>query len=180
MIKRILLLAAALVLAATPGVAQAQGYDGDGNFIAVSDTTVVAGGTVTISGCCFVGDVTIDILSTPRRLGTATADGDGVFTATVTIPTDITPGEHTITATGQNADGSGTLVLRFPITVLGAGAADGVRAGTGTGALPRTGADAFPLAQGGLALVLVGAAAVLSVRNRRNADRPADEVSVSA
>lgn len=178
MIKRILLLAAALVLAATPGVAQAQGYDGDGDFIAVSDTTVAPGQPITISGCCFVGDVTIDILSTPRRLGTATADANGVFTATVTIPTDIAPGEHTITATGQNADGSGTLVLRFPITILGAGAADGVR--TGTGALPRTGADAFPLAQAGLALVLVGAGAVFSVRNRRTADRPADEVSVSA
>jgi LPXTG-motif cell wall-anchored protein len=179
MIKRILLLAAALALVAAPGVAQAQGYEDDGDFIAVSDTTVVAGGTITISGCCFVGDVVIDIFSTPQRLGTATANADGVFTATVTIPTDIAPGEHTITATGQNADGSGTLVLRFPITILGAGAAtDGVRAGTGT--LPRTGADSFPLAQAGLALVLVGAGAVFSVRNRRNAGQPDDRVSVSA
>lgn len=182
MIKRILLLAAALLLAATPGVAQAQGYV-QGNFVAASDTTVVPGQPITISGCCFSGEVVLDIFSTPQRLGTATANADGVFTATVTIPTDIAPGEHTITATGQNADGSGTLVLRFPITIVGAaGAADGVRTGTGTGtgALPRTGADAFPLAQGGLALVLVGAAAVLSVRNRRTTDRPADEVSVSA
>ncbi len=183
MIKRILLFAAALALAATPGVAQAQGYD-EGDFIAVSDTTVVPGQPITISGCCFVGDVVIDIFSTPQRLGTATADANGVFNTTVEIPTDITPGEHTITATGQNIDGSGELVLRFPITVVGAGAGagdtagigDGAGAGVGlgTGTLPRTGAEAFPLAQAGLALVLVGAAAVLSVRSRRSAGRPDD------
>ncbi|MBW3615785.1 MAG: LPXTG cell wall anchor domain-containing protein [Actinobacteria bacterium] len=178
MIKRILLLAGALALMASPGVAQAQ-YQ-EGNFVAVSDTTVTLGQPITISGCCFVGDVVIDIFSTPQRLGTATADANGTFTATVTVPTDIAPGEHTITATGQNADGSGTLVLRFPITVLGAGAADTDTAGRLTGALPRTGAEAFPLAQGGLALILVGAGAVFSVRNRRNANRPDDKVSVSA
>lgn len=98
-------------------MAQAQGYD-QGDFLAVDDLTVVPGQEVTISGCCFAGGVVIDIQSTPRRLGTATADPTGVFTATVTIPTDIAPGQHTITVTGKDIDGPGTLVLRLPITVL--------------------------------------------------------------
>ena len=176
MIKRTLLLAAALALAFIPGVAQAQ-YD-NGDFIAVGDTTVTPGQPVPISGCCFAGEVTLTIAG--RSLGTVTADANGVFNTTVTIPSDLAAGDYTITATGQNIDGSGQLVLSFPITVVGAGAADTDRPGRGAGTLPRTGADAFPLAQGGLALVLVGAGAVFSVRNRRNANRPDDKVSVSS
>ncbi len=180
MIKRTLLLAAALALVFTPGVAQAQ-YD-NGNFIAVSDTTVTPGEPVTISGCCFTGQVGIAIVTPSglRGLGSATPDANGFFTTTVTIPSDLAPGTYTITATGENIDGSGSLVLRFPITILSPDAADTDRPGRGTGALPRTGADAFPLAQAGLALVLVGAGAVFSVRNRRNANRPDDKVSVSS
>ncbi|MBW3548155.1 MAG: LPXTG cell wall anchor domain-containing protein [Actinobacteria bacterium] len=176
MIKRILLFAAALALAATPGVAQAQ-Y-ANGNFVAVSDTTATPGQPITISGCCFAGEVVLAIAGRP--LGTVTADNTGVFDATVTVPSDLAPGAYTITATGQNIDGSGQLVLSFPFTVVSPGAADTDRPGRGTGTLPRTGADAFPLAQGGLALVLVGAGAVFSVRNRRNANRPDDKVGVSS
>ncbi|MBW3555336.1 MAG: hypothetical protein KY454_00210 [Actinobacteria bacterium] len=176
-------------------MAQAQGYD-QGDFLAVDDLTVVPGQEVTISGCCFAGGVVIDIQSTPRRLGTATADPTGVFTATVTIPTDIAPGQHTITVTGKDIDGPGTLVLRLPITVLapeagetaaGKGAAAGRNSGSGStdrvaraggggtggagkggGALARTGSDSLPLLQAGLALLLVGAGTVFSVRTRRN------------
>lgn len=172
MIKRTLLLAAALALAFIPGVAQAQGY-GPGNFVAVGDTTVTPGQTIPVTGCCFAGDVTITLGG--RQLGTTTAGADGVFNTTVTVPSDLAPGTYTITATGQNIDGSGQLVLSFPITVVSPGAAD-TRAGT----LPRTGTDAFPLAQAGLALVLVGAGAVFSVRNRRSVNRPDDKVSVSS
>jgi predicted MFS family arabinose efflux permease len=197
MLKRCLLLAVPLLLAVSPGLARAQGYD-QGDFIAADDLTVVPGQEVTLSGCCFSGEADIDIQSTPRRLGVATADAAGVFTTTVTIPIDITLGAHTITVTGQDIDETGTLVLRLPITVVAPGASDaadtaagkrGIAARIGAadgagkrgGALARTGADSLPLIQVGLALLLIGAGTVFSVRNRRNTSpSPRDESTISS
>jgi LPXTG-motif cell wall-anchored protein len=185
MVRKMLVLAAAIALMVTSGSASAQGY-GQGNFLTVSDTTPLQGQTITVTGCCYSGTVAIDLLSTPQRLGTATAGADGVFSTQVTIPADTVPGPHAIVATGPALDGSGTLRQSVEITVLAAGADDdgdkpgGVGKGKGkaAGALPRTGADSLPLVQIGVALVLLGAGAVLSVRNRRGAKQN-DEVSVT-
>lgn len=177
MVRKMLVLAAALALLAAPGSASAQGY-GQANFLTVSDTTPVQGQTITITGCCFSGTVVIDLLPGSRRLATATAGANGVFQVEATIPSDVTPGPYTITATGTALDGSGTLRLSEDITVLPAGAADdGDR--RAAGALPRTGADSLPLVQIGVALLLVGAGAVLSVRNRRRRSDRDDKVSVT-
>lgn len=180
MVRKILVLAAALALLAAPGSAYAQGY-GQGNFLTVDDTTPRQGQTITVTGCCYSGSVTIDLFSAPVRLGTATAGADGIFSTEVTIPVNTTPGPHTLTATGAALDGSGVLTQSVELTVLAAGAADdGKVAGKGkTGALPRTGADSLPLVQIGVALVLLGAGAVLSVRNRRSAAGRNDKVSIT-
>jgi alpha-L-fucosidase len=155
-----------MVLMAFPGVADAQGY-GTGNFLAVSDNTVVRGQSIVVIGCCFDGTVDVAIESVPQVLGQATAGDDGTFSLTVTIPSDARLGVHAITATGDAFDGSGRLKLSTPITVLAAAGAGG---GTGTkGDLPRTGENTFPLVQLGGVLVLAGAGMVLAVRSRRDA-----------
>lgn len=168
MFRKTVLLASAMVLMAFPGVAHAQGY-GTANFLAVSDSTVVRGQTIVVTGCCFEGTVDIDIESEPQRLGQASAGSDGVFSLTVTIPSDATLGAHAITAAGEALNDSGRLKLSTPITVVAVSAV-GDKGGTGSkGDLPRTGETTIPLVQLGGVLVLAGAGMVLAVRSRRDA-----------
>lgn len=169
MLRKTVILASAMVLMAFPSVAHAQGY-GTGNFLAVSDNTVVRGQNIVVIGCCFDGTVDVAIESVPQVLGQATAGDDGTFSLTVTIPSDAPLGPHAITATGDAFDGSGRLKLSTPITVVAAAGAGGGGGGTGTkGDLPRTGENTFPLVQLGGVLVLAGAGMVLAVRSRRDA-----------
>ena len=167
MFRKTVLLALAVMLLATPGIATAQGY-GTGNFLAVGDTTVTAGQSIVVTGCCFEGTVEVAIESTPQVLGQAAAGDDGTFSLTVTIPADVALGAHSITSTGQALTESTILKLSTPITVVAAGA--GGAGGTGAkGALPRTGESTLPLVQLGGILVLAGAGMALAVRSRRDA-----------
>ena len=167
MFRKTVLLALAMMLLATPGIATAQGY-GTGNFLAVSDTTPTPGQSIVVTGCCFEGTVVVAIESVPEVLGQATAGDDGTFSLTVTIPTDAPLGDHSITATGQALNESTLLKLSTPITVVAAAAGGG--AGTGAkGDLPRTGESTLPLVQLGGILVLAGAGMALAVRSRRDA-----------
>src|SRR5512138_2371710 len=99
MIRRALTLmvsVAALLALATP--AHGQQYPPGQFGVFVSDTTVVPGQTITISAGIFASGstVTFTFFSQPVTLGTATADADGVATIEATIPSDATPGTHTI------------------------------------------------------------------------------------
>ena len=169
MFRKTVLLALAMMLLATPGIATAQGY-GTGNFLAVSDTTPTPGQSIGVTGCCFEGTVEVAIESVHQVLGQATAGDDGTFSLTVTIPTDAPLGPHSITATGQALNESTILKLSTPITVVAAGAGGGAGGGTGAkGDLPRTGENTLPLVQLGGILVLAGAGMALAVRSRRDA-----------
>ena len=103
--------------------------------------TVEAGQTMTVTGNGWKPGSTVTILltgsSTP--LGTATADANGAFSATVTIPSDTPAGTHTITISGTAADGSARTVQSGSITV--------------TAILPATGSDTGPLTLIGVALI---------------------------
>jgi len=78
--------------------------------IALSKTTGNVGSEITISGSGFTPNATVTITytSTPEVLATTTADSNGKFSATVTIPKS-THGKHTITA----SDGTNSVSTTF-------------------------------------------------------------------
>jgi alpha-L-fucosidase len=169
MIKRALTVAiAAAALLALAAPAQAQQYPPDTVFITVSDTTVVPGQPIDISAGLFVpgSPVGFTFFSQPVNLGTATADGDGVATLSVNIPSDATPGTHTITAAGTGIDGA-PLSVSTTVTVLADGAAGAGPDGGATGGLPRTGSDPMPIARIAAALLAVGGGLLFITRRRR-------------
>ncbi len=191
--KMSLLLAVGMLLAAS-GVAVAQPYPPQACSLSVSDSTVVPGQPITVSGCGFAAGTPVNITfeSIPVLLATILAPltGGDTFATSVIIPNDAPPGAHTVKATGQAADGSGTLVLSAPVQVAGAGTDTGTGAGTtstgaggGTGdgasdgkgsggGLARTGSDStVPLVQIGVAMVLLGLGTVAVVHRRRNTGR---------
>ncbi|MFF2620510.1 HtaA domain-containing protein [Oerskovia jenensis] len=89
----------------------------------LSTYQVVPGGQVTISGVGFGANetgLTSIIRSTPRTLATGiTANAGGAASATVTIPKNLEPGEHTLSLEGANHKVSAV------ITVTGAGTSTG-------------------------------------------------------
>jgi hypothetical protein len=133
------------------GAAGAVDYPATSGGLAVSSSSVAPGGRVTISGGGFApgAQVQITVASTPTLLATVSADGSGSIQATVTIPSNLEPGTHTLSATGANPAG-GTLVLTSTITVSGL-----ALTGSNTGVLV------------GVALALLGAGVLLVVVTRR-------------
>lgn len=122
--------------------------------ITSSKTLMRAGAEVTLVARGFVpGErVTFVLHSDPVVLGTAVADADGVATLTVTLPTGVPAGAHTVVATG--ADSGRAADVGVTLT----GPAD---------ELAVTGTD--PVALGGLvvALLVTGGALVAAARLRR-------------
>ncbi|CAN5603951.1 hypothetical protein BH20ACT2_BH20ACT2_25010 [soil metagenome] len=179
MLKRLLALGAALVLAAmgsaAMGTAQAQTYPPADNSLTASDTTLAPGDPITLTASIFQAGstVTFTLFSTPATLGTATADAGGVATLNGTIPADTTPGGHRIEGTGTGADGQ-PLKLSLSVTITGAGgsgsgAGSGAGSGSGSG-LPRTGsADTVPMTQMALSALAAGGLLVLLANKRRTA-----------
>ncbi len=85
-------------------------------------------------------DVQIWLYSTPVLLKTVTAADDGTFATTVRIPSDTTPGAHSIVAIGVDGDDV-ALQLEAAITVTAAPTAPptstlAATGGSGTPALP--------------------------------------------
>lgn len=69
--------------------------------VSVSTTTPHSGETMTVSGTGFTAgeQVTVELESTPRDVGSATVQANGTFTAQITIPTDMY-GKHQLIVTG--------------------------------------------------------------------------------
>jgi hypothetical protein len=90
-------------------------FDGSGaGTCAVLDATVDGGGrTVAVSGTDFPADteVTVDIESTPVRLGTAQTEAEGSFTASFVVPCEVGAGEHLVIADGGDARAVATVAL---------------------------------------------------------------------
>src|SRR4051812_23620187 len=94
------------------GVAQAQGkctppgqstqYPGNQCRLAVSNANPRPGETISTDGNGYASNSTVDesINSAPRHLVNAHTDANGNFVQSVTIPCDIGPGDHTISAAG--------------------------------------------------------------------------------
>lgn len=137
-----------------PGNPGTPGEPGAPDVTAVLSRTDVRAGerlTVTAQGLD-VAKVEIGIASTYRALATVDVT-DGALRATVTIPADITPGEHHI----QLRDGD-RILAELPVTVRAA-----------AGALAATGQDTAPLMSAslfGAAMLGLGILAMLRLRAR--------------
>lgn len=154
----VLALAALVALTAVP--ASAQDYPPDAAACAVSVTTPVPGQSISVScnGWMPNGPVDIDLLSQHVHLDTVQADGNGEIGTAVTIPSDTSPGDHTLRLSGTNAQGEDQVVeIAFNVQAAG-GQRDGLAA---------TGMDSGMGVLLGLGLLGAGAAAVYGARRRQ-------------
>lgn len=122
--------------------------------------TVVRGETVDVSGesCAPGAEVTVTF-DDGTVLGTFTADENGEFTATITVPSDATLGVHLVTAT------CGDVEQFINVNVL-AETVDNVDDGT----LARTGSsNTGPLVGIGAAAIVLGGAFLYGARRPRQA-----------
>ena len=88
-------------------------------------------------------------------LGSTTANGDGEFSATLTIPSGTDPGVYTVTASS-----GGAVLAVVTIRVAAAG---------GVGDLPFTGGNVLPGLAIGATLIVAGGLLLLSLKRRRSA-----------
>lgn len=119
------------------------------------------GAAVDVAGAGYLAGstVTVVVYSTPTVLDSLVTKADGSFATSVTLPSSLPAGAHTLVATGVGPDGQ-TWTLTQAITA-GTGGAPG---GATARALAYTGADvAVPLVSGVLAL-MVGAGLLLAGR----------------
>jgi alpha-tubulin suppressor-like RCC1 family protein len=139
-------------LSIQPATAPAGG--GSPTRVTLSDRTVPAGGSETITGTGFAAGEHIRAMlhSTAIDLGTHTADGTGRVQLTITVPAGLLPGEHHITLTGQDSGRSATA----PLTV-------------GTPMLASTGLNLAAPLSGALLSLLLGCGLSLAAARRPRA-----------
>jgi hypothetical protein len=137
--------------------ASAPDKDGDLVLADGASSSVAPGKTITVSGTGYApfSSVAVIIYSEPQLLTTVVTDADGNFTVTVTVPAGLSAGNHTLVASGVDANGVARYVT-LPVTVTGAG----------TASLAYTGADVTLPAIGGLVAVAVGGGLILASRRR--------------
>ncbi|MBX3287189.1 MAG: LPXTG cell wall anchor domain-containing protein [Actinobacteria bacterium] len=152
---------AALLLLFTGSAAHAQYEPGPTTTTPSTDipeVTVVRGQTVDVSGTdCAPGAEVVVTMDDGTNLGTFTADDNGSFVTTITIPSSTSLGSHLITAT------CGDVQQFLRVNVLGESTSTG-----GSGALPRTGSsNTAPLVGIGAGALVLGAAFVYGSRRPR-------------
>jgi hypothetical protein len=136
---------------------------GVGPALSTNTSTTTPGGSLLVTGSNFVPNegITLTLHSTPVTLATTTASGNGTFSVTVTIPSDTTPGTHTILAAGASGDSSSTTIF-----VTGAISPPA----TVTSGLAFTGADIAAVSGVGAIALALGGMLVLTSRRRRVAE----------
>lgn len=152
MLKKILIIAAGLVvllLSAPAGAQYGEVFSGT-----VSNTNPQPGETITFEGVCPFAEV-VDVSIDGEHITTIPVNEDDTFSGPVTVPSDLAPGTHTLTAT------CGSEVLSITLTIGSPG---------GSGPLADTGASntGLLLKLGG-GLVLLGAVVALFATKRRQA-----------
>ena len=92
-----------------------------GPTITTNVQSVQAGGTVQVTGARWPAntDVSLVLTSDPVNLGTVRSDANGAFSVVVTIPSNTTAGNHTLTASGGGQSVSMTLVVSGKLVVTG-------------------------------------------------------------
>ncbi len=130
-----------------------------------SDTTPTKGETLTVSGKAApnaVVVVTVAGTNVSRTLGVTTADANGNYSLTVTIPSDLASGIYVLGVTANNQQIASTSVNVAAATTTNA--STNTRAATSN--LPVTGSSATLIAAGAGVLIAVGGAAVGLSRRR--------------
>lgn len=144
----------------------------------IAGSTLAPGAEVAIGGSELPAGsiVTVELHSTPVTLATATVGAEGVFAATVTIPTDTEPGAHELVLVLSEAGAPAT--ASFPFSVVAApdpGPAPSPAPGPTPGpspappqgsGMPVTGAALAGVLTSGTVFVLLGAALVAPTRRR--------------
>jgi LPXTG-motif cell wall-anchored protein len=123
--------------------------------ITVDQPTITPGGTETFRGTGCQANETLTVLFDGTVIGTITANANGDFAGSVTIPKTAAPGTHTLTVKGS------VCVLNATITVSGALAFTGSSSHTSTYVLL------------GIAAIMVGMVLVVGARRRRRGHRAA-------
>lgn len=164
-VAALLLLTVATAFFTLPANAQA-GCTASGTYnpsatITVTPTTVVQGGSVTVSGAGWAPNCTMTV-AVANGTVTVTTDANGNFSVVVSTA-GLALGANTATAT------QGGLSLSASFTVVGA-AVTPTTVPVSTGSLPTTGSNTSVLVSGALGLVAVGGLLVLFARKRRGAD----------
>ncbi|MDT4893935.1 MAG: hypothetical protein QOE97_2970 [Pseudonocardiales bacterium] len=139
--------------------------------------TLKPGQTVTVQASGFQSEESVDVTvrSTPVKLATVTASGQGTVTATVTLPKTLTAGAHTLTFSGR----VGSAVFHFsiagavaPSTPTTPGSTLSGAGGTSSGPLALTGSNIMIMTLLGLVLAVSGAIVMkLGVRRHRGLHR---------
>lgn len=127
--------------------------------LTLSADTVVAGGTVTLTGAGFAPRTSIPVWlhSEPSQVGTAAVGADGGFSLSVTIPVATSPGLHTLVL----VDPVSGATTSAAITVVAAAEQPGHGLASSGGSVP------VGLLWAGLGVLLLGAAAVALQRAGR-------------
>jgi hypothetical protein len=157
--------ASAPVMVSISAAASVTVTDGDGSPLGAG-ATVTPSSTLILRCDGFVPGslVTFTVHSTPVVLARVAADSSGSVTATVVLPSTLTTGAHTLTATSVTT----RVTFAFSIAPATTGTGSGGTGSTGgSGSLSHTGADVGPIGLGGLGLVLVGGLLVVSGSRRR-------------
>ena len=129
----------------------------------LSKGSVERGESLTASGSGFVPGSQVSLrLASGRFLGFATADANGAFTASITVPADADLGRTQVLA----SDGVATLSASLEI-VDRATAATRPAPSSRAGVLSRTGFDTLAITAVGGSLIVLGAASILAARRRR-------------
>jgi len=143
--------------------------DGSGKPI-TAGSTLQPGQQLTLTASGFQPGETVSVIlaSTPTTLATTTADSTGKVSVTVTLPSNLSAGAHTLTLHGTLAD----VVFAFKIAAASASATptptstEAGSSGSG-GGLASTGAVLWPALGFGIVLLLAGAGLLLGTRRRR-------------
>lgn len=109
-VAAILLSSLALAVFGPAGGASAAPYPPTNTCtVSTSDTTVQAGQTINITGSGFTALSTVDLTVDSTSLGSVRTDVHGSFIDTVTIPSTVSPGAHSVVAD------SGSLTCSFSL-----------------------------------------------------------------
>jgi LPXTG-motif cell wall-anchored protein len=134
--------------------------------VSVSPTNPFAGDTVTLTGEGFPtspSSVEISIDGPEHVIGIAHIDGSGQFSESVTIPADLSTGEHLIGVVCEDFFGITVVDVRARSTSSTPSSPSG-----GSAPLARTGTNTTqPLVVAGLGAIAAGSALVLTARRRR-------------
>ena len=135
-------------------------YQPNGGIV-VDTPTINAGGTETFRGTGCGPNEVLTVLFDGKVIGTITANAQGAFAGSITIPRDTPQGTHTLTVRGSSCE------LNATITVSGTLAFTGASSHTGSTMLL------------GVAAIVLGLVLVVGVRRRRGRAVPAPRLAVT-